>query len=147
MSEPTRGERNNNPGNINYVAGIKWQGQLGLELVPPGHCFDPRFARFDTPVNGIRALAKQLLVYEDRYDLRSPRKWVNRWAPGSDNNNDDSYLAFVCQSTGAGPDQDIDLHDLDDLCSVVIAFIGEENGRCLYDKDTIQAACRSALGL
>jgi hypothetical protein len=55
-----RGERNNNPGNIDWNAANNWQGQLSLELehVPP------RFARFDCAENGIRALARILLHYD-----------------------------------------------------------------------------------
>jgi len=53
MSTP-RGIRNQNPGNIDYNSRNDWQGQIGKE---PGG----RFAIFDTPENGIRALGKLLL--------------------------------------------------------------------------------------
>lgn len=47
-----RGVRNNNPGNIDFNPRSDWVGQLGLEV----RAAKPRFARFDTPENGIRVL-------------------------------------------------------------------------------------------
>ncbi len=67
----TRGIRNNNPGNIDYNQRNAWQGQLGLGL----GVTKPRFARFDTPENGIRALGKLLLAYrgkDGRPGVRGP---------------------------------------------------------------------------
>lgn len=54
-----RGIRNRNPGNIDYNPRNDWQGQIGKE---PGG----RFAIFDTPENGIRALGKLLIKYRSR---------------------------------------------------------------------------------
>ncbi|WP_053897681.1 lytic transglycosylase catalytic, partial [Escherichia coli] len=51
-----RGERNNNPGNLNFA------GQAGASLERPGG----RFARFETAFDGLRALARQLMLYAGR---------------------------------------------------------------------------------
>ena len=56
MDKTTRGIRNNNPGNIDYNPRNDWAGQIGLELKVGNST--PRFARFDTAENGIRALGK-----------------------------------------------------------------------------------------
>src|SRR5690348_12867209 len=56
-----RGERNNNPGNLDYDPAIPYKGQLGVEIVPPGYAYRARFARFDTSRNGLRALARWLM--------------------------------------------------------------------------------------
>ncbi|HXQ99814.1 MAG TPA: structural protein, partial [Pseudomonas sp.] len=53
MPAVTRGVCNNNPGNIEYHPRNRWEGQLA-----PDPVIEKRFARFDTPENGIRALAK-----------------------------------------------------------------------------------------
>lgn len=58
MSTP-RGIRNNNPGNIDFNSRNNWQGQLGVET-------GGRFAIFDTPENGIRALGKLLINYRGK---------------------------------------------------------------------------------
>ncbi len=56
---PPRSVRNNNPGNIDFNPRNTWQGQLGLEI----GVAKPRFARFDDPENGIRALGRLLINY------------------------------------------------------------------------------------
>ncbi len=62
MTSGNRGIRNNNPGNIDYNPRNDWQGQLGYEQ----GVTKPRFARFDSPENGIRALAKLLINYRGK---------------------------------------------------------------------------------
>src|SRR4051812_46965540 len=50
-----RGIRNNNPGNIRFLpAASAWRGQIGS---------DGSFGIYDTPANGVRAIAKQLQKY------------------------------------------------------------------------------------
>ncbi|MGK3549465.1 lytic transglycosylase catalytic, partial [Escherichia coli] len=71
-----RGERNNNPGNLNFA------GQAGASLERPGG----RFARFETAFDGLRALARQLMLYAGR-GINSVEKIISTWAPASDNNN------------------------------------------------------------
>ncbi|MCN8743111.1 lytic transglycosylase, partial [Escherichia coli] len=64
-----RGERNNNPGNLNFA------GQAGASLERPGG----RFARFETAFDGLRALARQLMLYAGR-GINSVEKIVSTWA-------------------------------------------------------------------
>jgi hypothetical protein len=142
---PTRGERNNNPGNLNYLLRDAWRGQLGLEIVPPGETFTPRFGRYDTAANGIRAVAGQLLAYQRRDHVRAIRGLIGRWAPSRDHNDTGAYVAAVCNHAGLGPDDDCDLSNPDNLSNMVFAIIRQENGRCLYDADTLAAACAAAL--
>lgn len=67
----TRGIRNNNPGNIEFNDNNSWQGQTGS---------DGRFAKFETPEHGIRALGRNLLSYgKQGYD--TPAEIIGRWAP------------------------------------------------------------------
>lgn len=141
----TRGERNNNPGNIDRGGG--WLGEIGLELVPDGTHYNPRFARFDTDVHGIRAIAKQLLAYQRVHHLETPREFVGRWAPESDHNNDSAYVSNVAKNTGFGPDETLDLDDIQTLTALTKAIILQENGRCIYDESALCGACRLALGL
>lgn len=143
----TRGERNNNPANLNFMPASPWRGQVGIELVPHGMSFKPRFGRYDTDHNGIRAAAKQLLSYQQRDGLRSIRAMINRWAPPADHNATDAYVGAVCNYCNVGPDDDYSLASLARLEKMVFAVIRQENGRVLYDTDLIASACRDALGL
>ena len=59
-----RGIRNNNPGNIRH--GANWQG-----LNPNGRNIDSAFCVFESPVFGIRALAKVLINYKKIHPTNS----------------------------------------------------------------------------
>jgi hypothetical protein len=144
-STPTRGERNNNPGNLNYLSANAWRGQIGIEIVPPGENYTPRFGRYDTALNGIRAVVCQLLAYQRIHGLRSIRAMITRWAPGADDNNTAAYIAAVCNYCAVTPDDDFDLTNPDNLENIVFAVIRQENGRCLYGAATLSAACAAAL--
>jgi len=144
MNDPTRGERNNNPGNLNYIELRGWQGQIGLEEVPDGHTYPPRFGRYDSAESGIRAVAKQLLAYQEHHGCRTPRQFVERWAPPTENSTD-AYVKDVAAVLGVDPDTPVDLTDPATLQVMTRAIIRHENGRCLYDAATIAGAVQAAL--
>lgn len=113
------GIRSNNPGNLR-PSRESWQG----ELRPP----DPRgYCRFDTPENGIRAMAKNLLAYQNKHNLRTVERIVSRWAPSTENKTEE-YIRHVCQLTGYRRDELIDVGDPDTLHALVAAIIRHENG-------------------
>lgn len=60
MAKLPRGIRNNNPGNLEW--GDPWQG-----LDPDGQAQDKRFVVFKDPAMGIRAIARTLITYQDKY--------------------------------------------------------------------------------
>lgn len=147
MNDPnitTRGERNNNPGNLDFHPDIHYQGQLGIEEIPAGLTEKPRFARFDTPTNGIRALARCLLVYQKFHQLNTIREFVARFAPGAENNTE-AYIADVCKHVGCDADTPLPLSDTTTLITLTKAFILHENGRCPYDQSTLTNAVKLAL--
>lgn len=138
---PTRGERNNNPGNIVFVPTITWVGQLGLEADgPPGEA--PRFIRFDCPENGIRAIAKILEAYH-REGFDTIRKMIDRWAPPTENDTA-AYIEDVAATLGDDPDAPSLLDDLA-LETLVEAIIHHENGRCIYAGAAVTEGVRRAL--
>lgn len=143
----TRGERNNNPTNLNYMANAPWRGQVGLEIVPKGMSYKPRFGRYDNAHDGIRAGAKQLITYQQRDAIRTIRGMIDKWAPPSDWNATSDYVKAVCNACQAGPDDYYPISSLPKLVPLVTAIIKQENGRVLYCTDEITAACRDALGL
>ncbi|WP_437883222.1 structural protein P5 [Pseudomonas sp. LRF_L74] len=144
----TRGVRNNNPGNIDFNTRNPWQGQLGLEA----GVAKPRFARFDSPENGIRALAKLLLNYRGKDGLPgvggpgidTVRETISRWAPGNENDTE-AYIAAAARALGVGACEVIDVRRPAVLRGLVVAIIRHENGGVPYDGAVIDEGVRRAL--
>jgi hypothetical protein len=141
MAGPTRGERNNNPGNIERSAANKWQGRLSDADYRNSAEFRQNGARFEVfsaAEWGIRALAALLIAYQDRHGLRTIRGLVGRWAPAAEVRNDTgAYVGHVAQLTGFSPDAALDLHSYAHLAPLVRAIITHENGRCVYSPAVI----------
>jgi hypothetical protein len=81
---PARGIRNHNPGNLRRSSD-PWQG-----LAPEQT--DREFFQFTSPKWGIRALARTLIVYQDRGGLKTIDQMISRWAPPNENNTG-AYVA------------------------------------------------------
>lgn len=135
----SRGYRNKNPGNIDFNPANKWQGQVGIETTGS----PPRFAVFESPEYGIRALAMLLNTYQDRHGLRTVRGIINRWAPPVENVTS-AYVAAVSRHIGVGPDDVVDMHSHAHLRPMVEAIITHELGGQPYDAATIDAGLRLA---
>ncbi|WP_140424556.1 lytic transglycosylase catalytic, partial [Escherichia coli] len=119
-----RGERNNNPGNLNFA------GQAGASLERPGG----RFARFETAFDGLRALARQLMLYAGR-GINSVEKIISTWAPASDNNNTTAYIRAVSQRLGVDPRAALNMSDPQTMSALMSSIIQHENGRNIYSRE------------
>lgn len=119
MSKTPRGVRNNNPGNIRH--GDPWQGLAKGQT-------DPAFATFQSAAYGIRALARTLITYQDRYGLNTVRGIITRWAPPVENDTE-AYVQGVAEQVGVKPDAQIDVQTYMTLRPLVEAIIRHENGR------------------
>lgn len=117
MKNPPLGIRNNNPGNIR-ASQTKWMGEMIVEGA---------FERFETPVMGLRALMRLLLIYYRRYELDSIRSIVNRWAPPNENDTG-AYQVSVTETTGYGVDDRLCLDDENVLILLAKAIVRHENG-------------------
>ncbi|EMZ70899.1 putative lytic transglycosylase catalytic [Escherichia coli 174900] len=124
-----RGERNNNPGNLNFA------GQAGASLERPGG----RFARFETAFDGLRALARQLMLYAGR-GINSVEKIISTWAPASDNNNTTAYIRAVSQRLGVAPRAALNMSDPQTMSALMSSIIQHENGRNIYSRELINKA-------
>jgi hypothetical protein len=133
----TRGERNNNPGNIER--GSPW---LGLS---PDQSGDSRFAVFEEPIYGIRALAKLLLNYQRIHGLQTVEQIINRYAPPSENVTQ-SYVQSVANRLGVSPRERLNLSDPNTLMALTSAIIHHENGRVIYPREIIAQGVYLALG-
>lgn len=142
------GIRNNNPGNIEW--GSPWQG------LKPKTAKSGRFAEFESPAWGIRAIAVLLITYFDKRKARDGskidtiREVIERWAPPSENNTG-SYARAVAELLGVTPESKIDMHDYATLRAIVCGIIRHENGRgnltndnTWYPDDVIDEGLRRA---
>ncbi|EBZ5858841.1 hypothetical protein ACO3WQ_004720 [Salmonella enterica] len=135
--DAARGIRNNNPGNLEYSKTNPWVGQTGD---------DGRFAKFETPEHGIRALGRNLLSYQ-RQGIDTVSDIINRWAPPQDNNNTDAYIKAVCEQLGVTPDQQLDASNPDTLKALCAAIIHHENGSQPYSDQQLSTGVSAAIGL
>ncbi len=135
--DSARGIRNNNPGNLEYSKTNPWVGQTGD---------DGRFAKFETPEHGIRALGRNLLSYQ-RQGIDTVNDIINRWAPPSDNNNTEAYIQAVCAQLGVTPDQPLDASNPDTLKALCASIIQHENGSQPYSDQQLATGVSAAIGL
>lgn len=131
----TAGERNANPGNIVFDPRNDWMGQCGQ---------NGRFAVFESPLYGIRALAKILRRYQAADGCGTVAALIRRWAPPVENRTA-AYIADVSRRLACTPDAALDLRTPETLAAVAKAIIIHENGRCLYDDALIREAVALAL--
>lgn len=139
MSTP-RGIRNNNPGNIDYNPANAWQGQL-----KPDSAIEARFARFDTPENGIRALGKLLQTYQRKYGLKTVQAIISRWAPSKENDTAAYVRSVESKIPGAKPGAEIAVSSPPILRAFVSAIIEHENANYQYPASVIDEGVRRAL--
>ncbi|MGL5969403.1 MAG: lytic transglycosylase [Kluyvera sp.] len=130
-----RGERNNNPGNLNFA------GQAGASLERPGG----RFARFESSFDGLRALSRQLMLYAGR-GINSVDKIISTWAPPTDNNNTAAYIQSVSQRLGVNPQAALNMQDPQTMSALMSSIIHHENGRNIYSKELIGKAAVAGIG-
>jgi hypothetical protein len=128
-----RGIRNNNPGNIEYIAvpSKAWRGQVGK---------DGRFGIYDKPENGVRAIGKELLLDYSR-GIRTVRGAISNWAPPHENNTA-AYVNAVAEAIDVAPDQQINIPAV--LGRMVAAIIQHENGMQPYSQAELELWARAA---
>jgi len=138
-----RGLRNKNPGNIDRVAGVRWQGQADDQSD------DERFVVFTDAKWGIRAICRTLITYQDKRQARDGSKIatvaeiVDRWAPPVENNTG-AYAEHVAKLLSVGTDDTIDVYDWATMRGLVLAIIEHENGFQPFDNATIDSGLIAA---
>ena len=122
----SRGDRNNNFGNLNYV------GQQGAELESP----TGRFAKFKTADEGIAAWYKQISLYVNRDKLKTIASIIPTYAPKGDKNNESAYISGVSKNSGIGANEEIDLKNENKMVQLARAFFTQEGtGKTIGDDD------------
>lgn len=132
QSQP-RGIRNNNPGNIRGSEQFKWNGEIGRD--------DKDFVIFDTPENGLRALARTLQTYRNSHGLNTIEGIINRWAPDSENNTE-SYITHATRQLNMPRYAPLSPQDYPRLMAVIVAH---ENGVQPFALAELQEGYKNAL--
>ena len=112
--------------------GANWQG-----LNPNGRNIDSAFCVFESPVFGIRALAKVLINYKKIHGLNTVRQIVSRYAPPNENQTK-AYIQSVAKQLEVYPDTKIDIEERGVLTVFIKAVIRMENGIQPYSDEVIQ---------
>lgn len=141
-----RAVRNNNPGNIN--AGQPWQGLMPRGRMTPEQAAEPRFAVFESPEWGFRALCLVLLSYDRQFTAAGKpftiTTIISRWAPPAENNTP-AYVAHVCALTAFSPNQNL-TPDLTTICALAKAISTHEVGTWAFqDADLTKGATLAGL--
>lgn len=125
----TRGERNNNPGNIiRDNPQTQWQGIAPVQQ-------DSKFVQFLDALHGIRAAHINLLTAFNVHGRTNVHDIITAYAPAKDDNNTAAYIAFISNALGVAPTQTINMNDLPTASAFVDAVIRQENNRNIYVSD------------
>lgn len=123
-----RNFRNNNLGNLVFA------NQEGASLEAANANGERRFAKFNTPEEGIRGLANQVSSYYNGtskaagYEkLQTVSSIIAKWAPPNENNTN-QYIKNVCEYLGVSPNQKIDVSDPEVMTHLVRAIATKEGG-------------------
>ena len=128
-SDPTLGQRLNNPFNLKDIGNQGFVGATGSES---------GFLRFSDPLAGIRAADRVLNTYGRDRGINTLAALLNRFAPSEENPTDD-YIAYVSEESGFAPDQEIDLTD-PLVRELILPAMGTFESRSNVTQDMIRRA-------
>ena len=87
------------------------------------------YAHFDSADAGVRATARQVLLYETRDHLDTIEKIIAKFAPKKDHNDVEAYIKDVVARTGIGRSQHLHANDVGEVSRVVSALLHHENNK------------------
>lgn len=127
----SRGERNNNPGNLMKTS-IAWIGKVEPERNSDGH-----FEQFYEMKYGVRAMVKDLMndMKEGKNTLTA---LITEYAPKNENNTT-AYIKTASKMTGFSERQVISPTE-DNMRKLAQAIAYVENGKNVIDNVTFQEA-------
>ena len=135
VADGPRGIRNNNPGNISKTSEA-WGGEVQGK--------DERYKSFATPEDGIAAIGKNLMAYQNKHGINTVSGIISRWAPANENDTA-GYIKQVAQSLGVQPDQQVNVSDPAVMTGLTKAIIQRENGKNPYSDDQIRSGLAAAV--
>ncbi|EOZ0585021.1 transglycosylase [Escherichia coli] len=135
-----RNYRNNNLGNLVFA------NQEGAALEAPNAKGEQRFARFNTPEEGIRALANQVSSYYNGTSaaagyqkLQTVSSIISKWAPPKENNTN-QYIDNVSKYLGVSSNEKIDVSNPEVMTQLVRAIATKEGGNPAVNNEFIKNA-------
>jgi hypothetical protein len=117
----SRGLKNNNPGNLR-IGSSAWMGKI-----PKSQNSDGSFEQFETWVYGVRAMTKLIRNYI-KGGTNTINKIINKYAPPSDGNNTNRYIAFLVGETGILANKPIDPDDKTVMRKLIKGIVKQELG-------------------
>lgn len=90
------------------------------------------FQTYATPEEGIQAISKLLLAYNDKHGLNTLQGIISRWAPPNENDTQ-GLIGRASRVSGFAPGQQLNLRDPATMSKVVEAMIRGEQGGKLPD--------------
>lgn len=137
-STPTRADLATEPGQA--PRGNGWFGHPVFGPVAvnnPGNLRqNGQFAQYDSSSTGIRAIANQLRIYQNRDHLDTIEGIVKKYAPVSENDTA-GYIKYVSDRTGYKADQHLNLNDSQTMAALVSAITKRENVKSNYTPETV----------
>ena len=130
------GIRNFNPGNLRKPSGDPFLGTSGM---------DSGYLTFSDPNYGLRALARNLMTYQDEYGIDNVNSLVDRYAPPSDNpeKSRENYKLALSNILGINPDEQFNIKEkMPQLMEGIIKF--ENKNQMPYSSDQLSTAIDSA---
>ncbi|SMP81048.1 hypothetical protein SAMN02744783_04797 [Serratia sp. CC22-02] len=146
VNSHTRSFRNNNFGNLEYA------GQAGAELEAANAKGERRFAKFDSPEEGFRALANQLSSYAEGTSkavgyqkLNTVRGIITNYAPKGENDTE-GYIAQLSKTLRVRESDRLDLSNADVMTKVMRQIATIEGGAPQVSDQFIKTAIGARSG-
>lgn len=124
QKDRTRGIRNNNPGNLRFVASNNWVGKIPYVDNTDA---DKAFEQFTKIKYGIRAMLRVVINNIDKGN-DTITKLITRYAPPVENDTK-AYIQGVSRAVGLEPDEKIKNVDAVFLITIAKAIIKHEVGK------------------
>lgn len=103
------------------------------------------FQQFGSDEAGLRAMAHQLQLYEDRDHLDTIAKIITKYAPSNENNTE-AYIKAVEDRTQIGRNEHVDLHNNQTLAAIMSAMTKQENSRSDFSPQALITILNSTGG-
>lgn len=104
-----------------------------------------KFQSFNSDDDGVRAIANQLRLYENRDGLTTLRGIISKYSPSNENNTE-ALIANASKRTGFGADEKLDPASMDQLVKLVVAITKQEHSTSNYTADGVKVIIQNQTG-
>jgi len=95
--------------------------------------------------DGIRAMAAQLHIYQNRDHLNTIQDIIAKWSPKSENDTSSS-IAGIAGNSGFKANQNLDLNNSNTLATLISAMTKQENMKSNFTPDAVKLIISNAAG-